>query len=42
VRLGLQSAILLCAVFFLTALVLTLFVREARGRAAAAAYTPSR
>ena len=37
-RLGLQTAILLCAVFFLTALVLTLFVREARGRAAAAAY----
>jgi len=39
VRLGLQSAILLCAVFFLTALVLTLFVREQRGRAAAAAYS---
>ena len=38
-RLGLQTAILLCAVFFLTALVLTLFVREQRGRAAAAAYT---
>jgi UMF1 family MFS transporter len=39
VRLGLQSAILLCSVFFLAALVLTLFVREQRGRAAAAAYT---
>jgi UMF1 family MFS transporter len=38
VRLGLQSAILLCSLFFLAALVLTLFVREARGRAAAAAY----
>jgi UMF1 family MFS transporter len=38
VRLGLQSAILLCSLFFLVALVLTLFVREQRGRAAAAAY----
>ena len=38
VRLGLQSAILLCSLFFLAALVLTLFVREARGRAAAEAY----
>jgi UMF1 family MFS transporter len=40
VRLGLRSAILLCSLFFLVALVLTLFVREARGRAAAAAYVP--
>jgi UMF1 family MFS transporter len=39
VRLGLQSAILLCSLFFLVALVLTLFVREERGRAAAAAYS---
>lgn len=39
VRLGLQSAILLCSLFFLAALALTLFVREARGRAAAAAYS---
>ena len=39
VSLGLQSAILLCSLFFLAALVLTLFVREARGRAAAAAFT---
>jgi UMF1 family MFS transporter len=38
VRLGLQSAILLCSLFFLVALILTLFVREQRGRAAAAAY----
>ncbi|MFZ0790846.1 MAG: MFS transporter [Chromatiaceae bacterium] len=38
VRLGLQPAILVCSVFFLTALILTLFVREQRGRAAAAAY----
>ena len=38
VRLGLQSAILLCSLFFLVALVLMLFVREQRGRAAAAAY----
>jgi len=38
VRLGLQSAILLCSLFFLVALVLTLFVREQRGRAAAGAY----
>ena len=38
VRLGLQSAILLCALFFLVALVLGLFVREQRGRAAAVAY----
>jgi UMF1 family MFS transporter len=37
-RLGLQPAILLCSLFFLVALVLTLFVREPRGRAAAAAY----
>jgi UMF1 family MFS transporter len=42
VRLGLQSAILLCSLFFLAALVLTLFVREHRGRAAAGAYTPDR
>jgi UMF1 family MFS transporter len=42
VRLGLQSAILLCSLFFLAALVLTCFVREQRGRAAAAAYTPGR
>ena len=35
VHLGLQSAILLCALFFLVALVLGLFVREQRGRAAA-------
>ena len=39
VRLGLQAAILLCSLFFLAALVLTLFVREPRGRAAAAAYS---
>jgi len=39
VRLGLQSAILLCSLFFLAALILTLFVREERGRAAAAAYS---
>ena len=39
VRLGLQSAILLCSVFFLVALALALFVREQRGRAAAAAYS---
>ena len=38
VRLGLQPAILLCSLFFFVALILTLFVREARGRAAAAAY----
>jgi len=38
VRLGLQPAILLCSLFFLAALVLALFVREQRGRAAAAAY----
>jgi UMF1 family MFS transporter len=37
-RLGLRSAILLCSLFFLVALVLTYFVRESRGRAAAAAY----
>ena len=37
-RLGLQSAILLCALFFLAALLLALFVREQRGRAAAVAY----
>ena len=39
VRLGLQSAILLCSLFFVAALVVTLFVREPRGRAAAAAYS---
>ena len=39
VRLGLQSAILLCSLFFVAALVVTLFVRESRGRAAAAAYS---
>jgi UMF1 family MFS transporter len=38
VRLGLRSAILLCSLFFLVALFLTLLVREPRGRAAAAAY----
>ena len=38
VRLGLRSSILLCSVFFLAALALTLLVREQRGRAAAAAY----
>ncbi len=38
VRLGLRSAILLCSLFFLAALFLTLLVRESRGRAAAAAY----
>ena len=38
VRLGLHSAILLCSLFFLAALVLTLLVREQRGREAAAAY----
>jgi UMF1 family MFS transporter len=42
VRLGLQSSILLCSLFFLVALVLTLFVREARGRAAAAGWGQSR
>jgi UMF1 family MFS transporter len=36
--LDLQRAILLCALFFLAALVFTLFVREQRGRAAAQAY----
>jgi UMF1 family MFS transporter len=41
-RLGLQKAILLCAVFFLVALVLTLFVREERGRAAAAGWGQNR
>ena len=40
VRLGLRSAILLCSLFFLAALLITLFVSERRGRAAAAAYTP--
>ena len=38
VALDLQRAILLCALFFLAALVFTLFVREQRGRAAAQAY----
>jgi MFS transporter, UMF1 family len=38
IRLGLRSAILLCSLLFLVALFLTLFVREPRGRAAAAAY----
>jgi len=38
VQLGLRSAILLCSLFFLVALFLTLLVREPRGRAAAAAY----
>jgi MFS-type transporter involved in bile tolerance (Atg22 family) len=38
VRLGLRSAILLCSLFFLVALFLTLLLREQRGRAAAAAY----
>jgi UMF1 family MFS transporter len=38
VQLGLRSAILLCSLFFLVALVLTLLVRESRGRAAATAY----
>ena len=38
VALGLQRAILLCALFFLAALIFTLFVREERGRAAAQAY----
>jgi UMF1 family MFS transporter len=38
VHLGLQSAILLCSLFFLAALLLALLVREPRGRAAAAAY----
>ena len=42
VRLGLQSAILLCSLFFLVALVLTLFVREERGRAAAAGWGQTR
>ncbi len=42
VRLGLQSAILLCSLFFLAALVLTLFVREQRGRAAAAGWGRTR
>lgn len=37
-RLGLRSAILLCSLFFLAALFLTLLVREQRGRAAAAAF----
>ena len=40
--LGLQSAILLCALFFLAALVFTLFVREERGRAAATAWGQTR
>jgi UMF1 family MFS transporter len=39
VRLGLQSAILLCSLFFLAAMLLTLLVRERRGRAAAVAHT---
>jgi len=38
VRLGLRPAILLCSVFFLAALLLTLLVSEQRGRAAAIAY----
>jgi UMF1 family MFS transporter len=38
VRLGLRSAILLCSLFFLAALFLTLLVRERRGCAAATAY----
>jgi len=38
VRLGLRPAILLCSLFFLAALLLALFVREQRGRAAAMAY----
>jgi len=42
VRLGLQSAILLCSLFFLAALILTLFVREQRGRAAAAGWGQTR
>jgi len=42
VRLGLQAAILLCSLFFLVALVLTLFVREERGRAAAAGWGQTR
>jgi UMF1 family MFS transporter len=42
VRLGLQSAMLLCSLFFLVALVLTLFVREERGRAAAAGWGQTR
>jgi UMF1 family MFS transporter len=42
VRLGLRSAILLCSLFFLAALVLTFFVREPRGRAAAAGWGQTR
>ena len=42
VRLGLQSAILLCSLFFLVALALTLFVREERGRAAATGWGQTR
>jgi len=38
-RLGLRSAILLCSLFFLAAMLLTLLVRERRGRAAAVAHT---
>ena len=38
VSLGLRSAILLCSLFFLVALVLMVFVREQRGRDAAVAY----
>ncbi len=41
-RLGLESAILLCSLLFLAAMAFTLLVREPRGRAAAAAYMISR
>jgi len=37
-RFGLRPAVLLCSLFFLAAMVATLFVREGRGRAAAAAF----
>ncbi|HPW19791.1 MAG TPA: MFS transporter [Vicinamibacterales bacterium] len=37
-RFGLRTAILVCSLFFLGALLATVFVREARGRAAAAAF----
>jgi len=39
-QLGLKRSILICSVFFLLALFLTLLVREDRGRAAALAYGP--
>lgn len=38
-KLGLKPSILLCSLFFFVAMLLTLLVREQRGRAAALAYT---